>query len=60
MPGGGTLIGAAVGADIGAGPPGLTTLTEGTGFTVGAAVGAANDVPQLEQKVASSLFVAPH
>ncbi|MCZ2845324.1 MAG: hypothetical protein O2U61_02315 [Candidatus Bathyarchaeota archaeon] len=58
MPGGGTLIGAAVG--VGAIAPGLTTLTEGTGFTVGAAVGAANDVPQLEQKVASSLFVAPH
>jgi hypothetical protein len=56
MPGGGTRTGAAVGA----GAPGLTTLTEGTGFTVGAAVGAANDVPQLEQKVASSLFVAPH
>jgi len=49
MPGGGTLTAVE-------GAVGLTTLTEGTGFTVG----AAKDAPQLEQKVASSLFDAAH
>jgi hypothetical protein len=30
--------------------------TDGTGLTIG----AANEIPQLKQKVASSLFVASH
>jgi len=57
MPGGGTLTGA--GAIAGA--TGETTLTEGTGFTVGAAKGAAavRDAPHAEQKAASSLLLAP-
>jgi hypothetical protein len=44
---------------------GETTLTDGTGLTVGAAVGvtvgaAVNEVPQDEQKAASSRLLAPH
>ena len=50
MPGGGTLIG------MPAGITGETTLTLGTGFTEG---GATSDVPQAEQKLASSLLFAP-
>ena len=51
MPGGGTLLGAARGR-----VPGLMISTDGTGLIVG----VVNDDPQLEQKVASSLFVASH
>jgi len=38
------------------GATGVTTLTDGIGLTAA----AGNDVPQLEQKVASSLLSAPH
>jgi len=50
MPVGGTLMGAP------AGETGDTTLTLGTGLTDG---GAISDVPQAEQKLASSLLFAP-
>ena len=50
MPGGGTLMGTP------AGITGETTLTLGTGLTEG---GPISDVPQAEQKLASSLLFAP-
>jgi len=50
MPGGGTLTGPPIGMT------GETTLTVGTGLTDG---GAISDVPQAEQKLASSLLLAP-
>ena len=58
MPGGGTLTGA--GAIAGA--TGETTLTEGTGFTVGAAKGAAavGVAPQYVQNIAWGWISLPH
>lgn len=50
MPGGGMRTGPG-------GATGETTLTDGTGLTVG---GAANEAPQLAQKFASSLLSNPH
>lgn len=50
MPGAGTLVGAA-------GATGVTTRTDGTGFTAGGAAADGRGKPQLAQKAASSLLL---